>query len=268
MNKNIRHLSRLSAGVGLLMAALISASEALACDTALSVESQISIANRKLMLIEQTIIDNRGQSTLNQKFLVTNPNDLNEPEVKSILTKLFERAKNTCRKNSLQGTILFLYTNREVVHVAGWVGRLDTEGMKTVITVDKNRLPSTASHTAEVDSSCEKTGSTSKKKSFSLGTEVSLPPVKNRKIVGTWDYGGSCTMSFEEVKGKLYRVLRCADCSGGSTGDPMTRSGSRFRLTSDERGEYYTLTPDGNLSVSDSMGVADIFLKHSGLWPR
>ena len=65
-----------------------------------------------------------------------------------------------------------------------------------------------------------------KGKEYRSSVEVTLPSLNQRKVLGWMGMrviGGTCSRSFEEVKGWVYEVVRCSDCSGGSRGTPPVK---------------------------------------------
>jgi len=225
-------------------------------------------SNRKLKLVEQTVIDNVRQSTLRQKFLITNTDGLMEEEVRNTLLRLFESAKNTCRTNPLQGTMIFLFLSADTVDGTNWVGRLDTERMTPKVDVITQLLPRSVKAATAATSRCETPGAgNTGKKSLSFDDDITLPPVKDRKIIGTWNYENHCTLSFEEVRGITYEVLRCTDCSGGKTGQKIARKPGGVFQRQNRHGEYFRILPNGNLGSFDRNEVVDTYIKSNGLWP-
>ena len=102
--------------------------------------------------------------------------------------------------------------------------------------------------------------------------DVDLPPIEQRQVVGTWlEVVGktSCTKGIERVKAKYYRVLRCQDGSGGTTGTELTKTSStKYRPTAgSSNGDYYVIDSGGDLGVYDNQGIIDTLPKHSKLWP-
>lgn len=256
----------------LLVAMVVVVPDALACTSPIKPGKELDFAiqpRRKLKLVEQTIVDNTLQSSARQKFLITNVDGLTEDEVRSALTQLFENAKSTCRKNPLQGAIIFLYISADTVDGTNWVGRLDASNMVPKIDVATKLLRYSNQESIAGVSRCEKPGTANIGKiTFRLDNEVDLPPVKDRKILGTWSYWDRCTLSFEEVKGTTYEVVRCSDCSGGNTGQKVAKKpGNMFLRIPDRNGEYFRILPNGNLGSYDRDGAIDTYLKHTGVWP-
>ncbi len=102
--------------------------------------------------------------------------------------------------------------------------------------------------------------------------EVELPPIEKRIVLGTWlppSLGGiPCTRSYETVSGKVYDVLRCADGSGGKTGQQIRQLDSRkFRSPTDSKDVFYVLLANGDLSIRDRQGEFRVLSKHTTLWP-
>lgn len=251
--------------------AFVAVTGALACTSPSQLGKEINSpaqSNRKLKLVEQTVIDNVRQSTLRQKYLITNTDGLTEQEVRNTLLRLFESAKNTCRTNPLQGVMIFLFLSADTVDGTNWVGRLDTERMSPKVDVITQLLPRSVKAATAATSRCEMPGAgNTGKKSLSFGDDITLPPVKDRKIIGTWSYENHCTLSFEEVGGITYEVLRCIDCSGGKTGQKITRKPGGVFQRPDRRGEYFRILPNGNLGSFDRNEVVDTYIKHNSLWP-
>jgi hypothetical protein len=98
--------------------------------------------------------------------------------------------------------------------------------------------------------------------------DIDLPPISQRKIIGTWMMVDSpCTRSFEEVKGEVYDVARCNDKSGGNTGRKVARvNATAFRSFKPGSTDHYVIQKDGTLSVRDRDGEIDRLKKHA-LWP-
>ena len=102
--------------------------------------------------------------------------------------------------------------------------------------------------------------------------DVTLPPLGARKILGTWLTTAlppaACTRSFEQVKEKVYDVVRCSDGSGGNDGRQVTRvTANKFLSRTSTSGDHYVLLKNGDLSVRDKDGEVGIEAKHLGLWP-
>lgn len=101
--------------------------------------------------------------------------------------------------------------------------------------------------------------------------DVDLPPIEQRKIIGTWltkSPPDTCTRSFEEVRTKVYEVIRCIDGSGGKTGRLVTAASTKKFLSRTSRtGDYYLIQPNGHLSVRDRDGEIGLEPKHASLWP-
>lgn len=106
--------------------------------------------------------------------------------------------------------------------------------------------------------------------SYKSKDDITLPPQEQRLVVGTWfDKDTRCTRSFEEVKKRIFLVLRCSDGSGGSDGRELVRI-SQFKYKKKEKsrtGDYYLIHADGTLGIYDSQGVIDTLPRHSALRP-
>ncbi len=104
-----------------------------------------------------------------------------------------------------------------------------------------------------------------------IAQTAKLPPVEQRTILGTWvttAISGSCTRSFENVKGKVYHVTRCSDGSGGKTGDLLSQaSHTKFLARGSTYGDHYVILANGDLSVRDRTGEIDVEPKSASLWP-
>lgn len=108
-------------------------------------------------------------------------------------------------------------------------------------------------------------------KQYNSPYDVTLPPIEQRKIIGTWltmSISGSCTRSFEEVNGKVYDVGRCSDGSGGRTGQAITRvSARKFLSPQSSSGDNFVILKNGDLELRDKRGLVDIEPRYAGLWP-
>lgn len=226
---------------------------------------------RIVQLADQTIVDNKYQSTLRQAFFITNPEGVSDADIRKSLEKLYENARTTCRKNPLKGTLVFLYLTSDTVNGMNWVGRLDvSSGSTPKIDVGKGLIPATKQVEISSHSRCDRLGtSDTGKKDIRFPDEVDLPPIKDREILGTWFYQNKCTLSFESVKGSVYRVIRCSDCSGGKTGVKVARvSNNVFQRIPQRKGEYFRILPSGNLGSFDDEGEIETYVKQTnGLWP-
>lgn len=101
--------------------------------------------------------------------------------------------------------------------------------------------------------------------------DVDLPAIEQRRIIGTWltkPPPDSCTRSFEEVRNRVYEVIRCIDGTGGKTGRMVTAvSTKKFLSRTSPSGDYYLIQPNGDLSVRDRDGEIELEPKHAALWP-
>lgn len=109
------------------------------------------------------------------------------------------------------------------------------------------------------------------KEHYNSPYDVNLPPMEQRKIIGTWltmSISGSCTRSFEEVNGKVYDVVRCSDGSGGKTGQAITQvSARKFLSPRSSTGDHFVILKNGDLELRDKRGLVDIEPRYAGLWP-
>ena len=114
-------------------------------------------------------------------------------------------------------------------------------------------------------------GSAQGKLEYRSPSDVDLPAIDQRKVLGTWlnkPPPDSCTRSFEEVRNKVYMVFRCSDGSGGKTGVLVNRvSPSKFVSTT-RPSDYYVITSNGQLSVRDRDGEVELEPKHIELRPN
>lgn len=100
--------------------------------------------------------------------------------------------------------------------------------------------------------------------------DVTLPPQDQRTVVGTWfDKDTRCTRSLEEVKKRVYLVLRCSDGSGGNDGREVVRTGkSKYaKKESSRTGDYYLINKDSTLGIYDNQGIIDTLPRHPTLRP-
>jgi hypothetical protein len=100
--------------------------------------------------------------------------------------------------------------------------------------------------------------------------DVTLPPISQRQIIGTWfDKVTRCTSSFEQVKKQVFYVLRCSDGSGGNEGREYLRvDGNKFLPKQQSRtGDYYVIQAGGNLNMYDRQGLIDTLPRHPTLRP-
>lgn len=227
------------------------------------------LGNRKIKIVDQTIVDKAAQSTLRQKLLALDGRINTDKDAQEILVEMFTRARTTCRRFPLSGVIIFVYGSEDATPGTNWIARLDTRsGMTPVIDVQQAFLGgATAASVCETPNPPKPSG-----KSFRSSDEIDLPPLAQRKVIGTWYQGevigGTCSRSFEEVKGKVYEVLRCSDCSGGKTGTPLVKSaGGIFTKPGRRNGEYFKILPNGNLASYDRDGHIDTHPKLPGIWP-
>lgn len=105
-------------------------------------------------------------------------------------------------------------------------------------------------------------------KEYRSSDDVDLPPLGQRKVLGTWltwSISGVCTRRFEGVNRNVYMVIRCDDGSGGKTGQEISQvSANKFRLRTNSTGDHYVILADGNLSIRDYAGEIAVEPKHVG----
>jgi hypothetical protein len=105
-------------------------------------------------------------------------------------------------------------------------------------------------------------------KSFK-GSNVDLPSVDKRKILGTWQHYSGLTFSLEEVSGSFYGVLRDQYCGSGADGAALRRApNGRFYIKESRSGDYYMVLPNGSLGVFDKEGAIDTYPPHQGLYAK
>jgi len=94
------------------------------------------------------------------------------------------------------------------------------------------------------------------------GDREKLPPLKQRKIIGTWLHTDNhLAVSLEQVNGAVYEVVRSRYCSSGTYGRRLSKvSGGGYEL---DRGEYYRIEPNGELGVYDSSGRFDVYSRRN-----
>lgn len=261
---NIKTL--IAAGI-FVCALLVSASASAGCQQPDRIGNIIDLRDgRKISIVEQSMVDNVAQSNLRQKLLLLEGGQSLTPEnARVILIEIFDRAKAACRRYPLSNVIMFLYGSKDAIDGTNWIARLNTRnGMTPSIDVNPVLLSKAASSSA-----CDNPN-TPKPKGIDIQfpDEVILPPLKQRKVLGTWALHGTCSRSFEEVKGRIYEVIRCAECSGGDTGTPLVKkSGNTYTRPDRRNGEYFKILPNGNIGVYDRDGLIDTDPRLSRLWP-
>lgn len=113
-------------------------------------------------------------------------------------------------------------------------------------------------------------GESEGKKEWVSPDEVRLPPVGQRKIIGTWlNRAFRVTRSFEQVGSQYFEVVRGSDGSGGDTGKVILKTGNnKFKKKDSGRnGDYFVIEKDGSLGVYDKDGHIDTLPKHAVLFP-
>lgn len=240
------------------------------CQQPNRIGDSISLAGgRKLTVVEQTIVDNVTQSSLRQTLLIDDGQIVTQENARALLTEIFSRAKSGCRRYPLTGALIFLYGSRDTVVGTNWLARLDTRSDMTPSIDLQPALFAGSSGTSR----CEGPNAPQPKgKEYRSGDEVTLPPVSQRKILGTWmnrNVGEeTCNRSFEEVKGRVFEVARCSGCGGGKLGTPLIKAGANmFTRVNPRNGEYFKILPNGNLGSFDREGLIDNYPRLSGLWP-
>jgi hypothetical protein len=94
------------------------------------------------------------------------------------------------------------------------------------------------------------------------GDRVKLPPLAQRKILGTWLHTDNhLAVSLEAAGNSVYEVVRSQYCTSGSHGRRLNASqGGVYPLG---RGEYYRIEPNGDLGVYDGDGRFDVYTRRS-----
>lgn len=108
-------------------------------------------------------------------------------------------------------------------------------------------------------------------KSFRSLDQVDLPPIAQRKVLGTWlrsGLGTSYTMSFERANSKVFRVDRYPGGEGGGTGSELQQTNAKtFLRVGRSTGDNYVILSNGNLSVRDVDGEIEQLRPHKTLFP-
>lgn len=218
---------------------------------------------RSAKLVEQTIVDNRLQSTVRQKFVLTTNAIPTEPKLQKLMAQLFEQANRACRKHSLEGVTIFVYRPSADTTGSLWVARLDTQQMTPAITIRHDLIAKKESNGEAACIPGEEPG-----KSLNWQDEVALPPLSKRRVIGTWEVWPEVAMSLEEVRGKTYSVLRTKYCESGSKGKLLKRSERKYIETSGKDGKYYVILPSGDLAAYDREGYIESYEKQVSVWAR
>ena len=98
---------------------------------------------------------------------------------------------------------------------------------------------------------------------------VPLPPLEDRKILGTWfDPDCKCTYSLEKVKDQYFLVDRYPNKQEGMIGKKIImHSETRFRPIEPTGIQDYTILKDGRLGQRWNGGDYQVLSKHAQLWP-
>ncbi len=232
------------------------------CKVALSGTEVLDLSEAKISLSDYTASDTADQSWVNASFTLQDPKvRLTEAEVTSVIKQLSDRIADSCRNNPVQKSRIFLYPAGVTVgESANWIARYDSES-KPATTIHHNRLKDVRKDKyACVDKVEPGAGSDSDPK---------LPPVRERKILGTWAHAiFNLTMSLEQVGTKVYRVRRSAYCNSGDRGELLkTGTGQRYSVIGSSAGDYYQILPSGDLGVYDREGRVDTLPVHFALHP-
>jgi hypothetical protein len=251
--------------IGVGIASLPVVAQAASCESPLSKGEtfQLSGFSAPLRFIEQDDVDTAAQSTTSQKYaLVGFKGNLSDSEARQALTRLHQLVTNSCRKNPIQGANIFLYPSPSAATGRSWIGRAFSRDGKLSLTVQPNMV--TNGQSGKVKQKC--VPGSAPGKSYK-GDNVTLPPVAQRKILGTWAHYSGLTMSLEEIRGTVYQVYRDSYCSSGADGVALRNGGGgRYFRKESMTGDYYQILPRGELGVFDKDGKIDVYTPHNGLY--
>lgn len=234
-----------------------------ACADALHLQQTLDIPEAGSATVsDYTARDTPGEAWVNASFTLRDGDlRLSEAQVRSVLDHLNGRIAAACRSYPLKKTRIFLYPAGVTAgESANWIARFDDDGQRN-IDINRGLLKDERSDRyACVDEAEPGIGDDS-------GTR--LPPERQREIIGTWvDMNPRITMSLERVKGKVYRVYRSAYCESGKRGELLTmHPNGRYAVIGSAAGDYYEVTPSGDLGVFDRTGKIDVMPRHPGLYP-
>ena len=227
-------------------------------------EMKLASVDGTVRLISQDDVDTPVRSSLTQTYAFTDVKPApSEVQVRTALNQLYANAQQACRRSPVTDVRIFLYVSPASAISSSWVARLNAEKMKPLIDIRENMLLAPASaKLAECDPS--------KEPGKSYGSDPKLPPLSQRKILGTWVDGmNGLTTSLEDVGGKIYKVYRSKYCSSGATGEPLRKgTQGRYYRKESSSGDYYVILKTGELGVYDRDGQIDALPKHPGLYPR
>lgn len=97
------------------------------------------------------------------------------------------------------------------------------------------------------------------------GDRVKLPPVTQRKILGTWlQTDNHLAVSLEVVRKAVYEVVRSEYCTSGSHGRRLGVGPRGVYML--DRGEFYRIEPNGDLGVYDGDGRFDVYKPRNKLY--
>ena len=211
---------------------------------------------------DYTARDMPDQAWVNASFTLQDASiRLTEAQVKTALDRLFDRIAAICRSYPLQKTRVFLYPAGVTAgESANWIARLDAADSRSIDIHQSLLKDERADRYACLNE---------KEPGIGLEDGTKLPPVRQREIIGTWvGMRPNITMSLERVKGKVYRVYRSPYCASGDRGELLqTRSNARYAVIDSRSGDYYQVTPTGDLGVFDRDGSIDVMPKHFALHP-
>ncbi|WGG52159.1 hypothetical protein [Rugamonas sp. DEMB1] len=214
----------------------------------------------RIEVSDYTVSDTPDQSWVNASFtLQDSKNRLTETEVKSVLKRLVDRIIDSCRSNPIQKSRIFLSPAGVTAgESANWIARYDSA----------SNPETTIHHNLLKDERKDKYLCIDKvEPGRSLDVDPKLPPVRQRKIIGTWAQSTfNLTLSLEQVGAKVYSVRRNAYCKSGDRGEMLkTGPGKRYSVIGSGTGNYYEVLPSGDLGVFDRDGRVDTLPIHFAL---
>jgi hypothetical protein len=233
------------------------------CADALHPQLTVDVPDAGAMTVsDYTARDTVGEGWVNASFTLQDTGvRLSEAQVRSALDHLSGRIAAICRSYPLKKTRIFLYPAGVTAgESANWIARFEDFGSRNI---DFNRA-------LLKDERVDRYTCLDEKEPGIGGNDgTKLPPVRQREIIGTWvGMNPRITMSLERVKGKVYRVYRSAYCASGERGELLqTGSKGRYIVIDSRAGDYYQVTPIGDLGVFDRTGSIDVMPQHFALHP-
>jgi hypothetical protein len=234
------------------------------CAPHLAKTDVLDITDAKVEVTDYTSSDTSSQSWVSASLNVLDVKlKLTDAQARSALQRLQDRLASSCQENKLQRTRIFLYPAGVVAGAsANWLGRLETDGETSTITLHETLLKDDRPDQYACLDKVEP--------GISLGLGTKLPPVRQRKIIGTWaDPMMNLTLSIEKVGKKVYRVRRSAYCSSGDRGELLRAGSSKlFGVIGSTAGDMYEIDESGDLGIFDRDGKIDTLPAHFGLHPK